>query len=287
VLPTFFIIGAAKAGTTSLSYYLGLHPEIHMSSIKEPHFFAGSASAIPYPVSRVERREDYERLFETDLRVRGEASPSYTQYARRTGVPERIKEAVPDAKLLYVVRDPIARTISHYTHWRAIGLENRPLRDALADAESLTNIYTCGGRYATQLEQYLHHFEGDNLVVLDQHELRRDRRSVLRRAYSFLDVDADFSSLEFDHELNVNRVTRGTRYAKLRRGAAKGATAILPTSIRLQLRHAVEAVETRFLPKDEPPELDDDLRARLVELYAPEVERLRAHTGENFASWSV
>ena len=287
MLPTFFIIGAAKAGTTSLSYYLGLHPEIHMSRLKEPHFFAGPENGIPYPVTRVERLEDYERLFETDLRVRGEASPSYTQYARRTGVPERIKEAVPDAKLVYVVRDPIARAMSHYTHWRAIGLENRPLADALADAESLTNIYTCGGRYATQLEQYLHHFRGDDLLVLDQHDLRRDRRSVLRRIYSFLDVDPDFWSIELDHELNVNRVTRGTRYAKLRGHAAAGAEALLPTSLRLQLRRAVETVEARLLPKDEPPVLDDDLRARLVELYAPEVERLRAHTGQPFASWSV
>src|SRR5581483_2164364 len=171
--------------------------------------------------------------------------------------------------------------------WRAIGLENRPLADALADAESLTNIYTCGGRYATQLEQYLHHFRGDDLLVLDQHDLRRDRRSVLRRIYSFLDVDPDFWSIELDHELNVNRVTRGTRYAKLRGHAAAGAEALLPTSLRLQLRRAVETVEARLLPKDEPPVLDDDLRARLVELYAPEVERLRAHTGQPFASWSV
>jgi len=288
MLPTFFVIGAAKAGTTSLSYYLGLHPEIHMSAVKEPHFFAGPENGFPYPANRVERLEDYERLFETDLRVRGEASPSYTQYARRTGVPERIREAVPDARFVYIVRDPIARTLSHFSHWSATGGERRSLREALADADSLTNIYTCGGRYATQLERYLSVFPAERILVLDQHELRRNRVATLRRVYAFLDVDPGFWTRELDHELGFapGRRGDGSRYARLRRSAAAGLSR-LPAPVYLQLRRAASAVEARTLPRVEPPTLDPDLRDRLVELYAPDVERLRALTGEAFASWSV
>jgi hypothetical protein len=288
VLPTFFIIGAAKSGTTSLAYYLGLHPEIHMSPVKEPHFFAGPENGLPYPKSRVDRLEDYERLFETDLLVRGEASPSYSQYARRTGVPARIKESVPDAKLVYIVRDPIARTISHYGHWSATG-ERRSLRDSLADAESLTNIYTCGGRYATQLEQYLQVFPQEQILVLDQHELRRDRAATLRKTYAFLDVDPSFTSVDFDRQLGTREEHRsyGSRYAQLRQRVSMGALSRLPKPLRRQMRRGVEAVESKVLPPVEPPTLDEDMRERLLELYRPEVERLRALTGEPFASWSL
>jgi hypothetical protein len=288
MLPTFFVIGAAKAGTTSLSYYLGLHPEIHMSPIKEPHFFAGPENGFPYPRHRVERLEDYERLFETDRRVRGEASPSYTQYARRTGVPERIKDAVPDAKFIYIVRDPIARAISHFAHWTATGAETRSLRDALEDAESLTNIYTCGGRYGTQLERYLSNFPADRVLVIDQHELRRDRAATLRRVYSFLDVDPAFWSKDLDHELGRGalRRGRGSRYAQVRRAGVR-LLSRLPKPVYRQLRGAVSALETRALPPVEPPALDPDLRERLRELYTPEVARLRALTGHTFDSWSL
>ena len=86
-LPTFFIIGAAKAGTTSLHFYLDQHPQIQMSAIKEPNYFAGAANGIPYPVGRVDRLERYEQLFDPAFEVRGEASPSYTSAPRRLGVP--------------------------------------------------------------------------------------------------------------------------------------------------------------------------------------------------------
>jgi Sulfotransferase family len=120
-LPTFFIIGAPKAGTTSLNFYLEQHPEIQMSEVKEPAFFApplGSATS-KLGLSRVDMIDSldrYERLFDPTMRVRGEGSTNYAEYPFRQGVPERIKERVPEAKFIYMVRDPVARTVSHYDH---------------------------------------------------------------------------------------------------------------------------------------------------------------------------
>lgn len=113
-LPTFFIIGAAKAGTTSLHWYLDQHPEVGMSTIKEPNFLSGPENGIPYPTRRITELSDYRRLFDPTYPVRGEASPSYTNSPRRRGVPERVKKLVPAARFIYLVRDPVERTISHY-----------------------------------------------------------------------------------------------------------------------------------------------------------------------------
>src|SRR5258708_4333366 len=129
-LPTFFIIGAGKAGTSSLHHYLDQHPEIQMSSNKEPHFFAGPENGFPYAMGRVSGLKEYERLFDPAFSVRGESSPGYTSYPRRQGVPERIRELVPDAKFIYLARDPIARTVSHHLHRIAVAGQRPPLSDA-------------------------------------------------------------------------------------------------------------------------------------------------------------
>src|SRR5665213_4176180 len=111
-LPTFFIIGAPAAGTTSLHYYLDQHPQIQMSASKEPGFFAPVSDSLNPSRSgeryKVEHLDQYERLFDPVIGVRGEATVDYANYPRRKGVPGRIKKLVPDAKLIYLVRDPIA-----------------------------------------------------------------------------------------------------------------------------------------------------------------------------------
>src|SRR4051812_48717496 len=99
VLPTFFIIGAGKSGTTALHSYLDLHPEIEMTAHKEVHFFLG-------PEWR-QRIEGYAREFGGDTPQRGDASPGYTVFPRHADTPDRIRERVPGARLIYLVRDPV------------------------------------------------------------------------------------------------------------------------------------------------------------------------------------
>lgn len=169
-LPTFFIIGAAKSGTTSLHRYLDQHPQIQMSLRKEPNFFSGADNGIPYTFGRIGDLEEYEKLFDPSAAVRGESSPSYADYPRRQGVPERIKELVPEAKLIYLVRDPIERTVSHYHHRVANGGERRPLREALSDLSDPYSPCICPSRYASQLDLYLRYFSQDRILVIDQAE---------------------------------------------------------------------------------------------------------------------
>lgn len=286
-LPTFIIIGAAKSGTTSLRYYLDLHPEIQMSNNKEPNFFAGPENGIPYaPMRRISRLKEYEELFDSTVPVRGEASPSYTNYPRRRGVPERIKDLVPEAKFIYVVRDPVERTVSHYQHSVASGGERRSLQEALSDLSDPLLPWTCHSLYATQLELYLEHFSADRILVVDQADLLANRRDALQDIFAFLSVEPLFDSARFDEELfkSSERRTYPASYAYLVEHVLAPPVQWLPVRLRQSIRGSVERL---LWPRLEEPTLDDASRARLENLYAGEVERLRALTGKTFASWSL
>lgn len=289
-LPTFFIIGAAKAGTTSLHHYLDQHPEIQMSAIKEPNFFAGAPNGIPYPVGRVDRLDEYEALFDPRFEVRGEASPSYTNSPRRSGVPERIGELVPDGRFIYLVRDPIARTLSQFQMRVADGKQRQSLREALGDdldREDPHSYYlTCQSFYARQLELYLRHFSEKKILVVDQADLLQDRKTTLREIFSFLSVDDGFTSTQFDSELFRGKERRAYPpfFVRFVKPALAAPARRLPSGLRGSVRGAIERA---FLPKVSAPELDDRTRMRLEELYADDVDRLRALTGRKFSSWSV
>ena len=292
-LPTFFIIGAPAAGTTSLHYYLDQHPQIQMSAVKEPGFFAPRPGPLNprnklgdrYKISRLDK---YEQLFDPAVEVRGEATVNYANHPRRPGVPARIKELVPDAKFIYLVRDPIARTVSYYQHQVAVEGERRSLREALGgDAPDHSVTCICASLYASQLDLYLDHFTQERILVIDQAELLADRRSTLRQIFAFLSVDDAFDSSRFDEELGSNRERRvyPPGYA-LRRHAPVRPVPLrwIPHRIRRPLRLSMERI---LWPPLETPILDDELRAQLEELYGGEVERLRALTGKTFSTWSI
>jgi hypothetical protein len=284
-LPTFFIIGAPKAGTTSLHHYLDQHPEIQMSAVKEPQFFSGPPDGIPYRMGRIEDLGRYEELFDPAVRVRGEATAEYAVSPRRVGVPERIGEMVPEAKFIYLVRNPVARTLSNYKMMVALKGERRPLREALGDFSDLRSLYISPSLYATQLELYLQRFPEDRILVLDQTRLRADRMPTLRKVVSFLDVDPEVRSAGFEEELLASQQWR--EYPDGYADFVAKRVAPLFRWIPLEFRRSVRgAIERRLWPPVDTT-LDDDLRERLEERFAPEAERLRALTGLPLADWSV
>jgi hypothetical protein len=285
-LPTFFIIGAAKSGTTSLHHYLDRHPEIQMSANKEPNFFAGPENGVPFAPGTIRDLGEYEQLFDERVPVRGEASTDYTTHPRRHGAPERIKASVPDAKLVYLVRDPIARTISHYQMRVAMLGERRSLEQALSDLSDPRSPYVWPSLYASQLDRYLEHFPLRRILVVDQAELRAARRPTLRRIFEFLDVNDAVEHPEFDQELlsNDDWRTYSPAYVRLVDRVVTSPARHIPQPLRRAVRRSLERVLWRPLPE---PVLDERSRARLQELYAGEAQRLRALTGQAFSSWEV
>lgn len=286
-LPTFFIIGAGKAGTTSLHHYLSLHPQIQMSINKEPNFFAGPENGMAYKVGRVDTLEKYERLFDSRADMRGEASPSYSSYPLRNGVPERIKQLVPEARFIYLVRDPIARTVSHYQHQVGVGDERRPLREVLkADSDPARVPEICYSLYASQLDQYLTSYSEDRVLVVDQADLLTARDETLREIFGFLTVDETFTCPEFadEHYKSSERRAYPRGYERFASRVVVPLARRVPMRLRRSVRRSAERV---LFPPLEKPSLDNDLRAWLEELYTDEVERLRSTTGKPFSSWSI
>lgn len=287
--PTFLVIGAMKSGTTSLHHYLKLHPEIQIPAMKELNFFSGPPGAYPYPAGsrRIERLAEYEKLFDPAFEVRGEVSPNYTVHPRRAGTSERVKDIVPDAKLIYTVRDPITRAVSQYQHHVASLNERRSLADALLEdiERDPYSLYTCPGLYAMQLEKYLCHFPQERILIVDQVDLLANRRATLREIFAFLSVDDSFVSPGFDEEILTAKDHR--TYSKLVVLMAWLRTTPLlklPRGMRVLTRRSLERVVSQPL---EASTLDEDLRHRLQDFYADDAGRFRELTGRNFSTWNV
>lgn len=277
-LPNLLIVGAAKCGTSSLHHYLDQHPDVSMSRPKETNFFVRE--------DWLERMDWYESRFDAAAAVRGEASPAYSLYPYFRQVPERAHSLVPDAKLIYLVRDPLARLVAHYVEMYGLHFEHRPFEAAVGDLEDERNLYVAGSRYATQVERYLRYFPGDRLLVLEQDELRDERQRTLRRVFGFLEVDPDFHSQDFDRELNTRAEKvrlRGAGLLLARAGLIRLGRRV-PLRLRAPLSRRVKRAVTREI---EPPRLEGELRARLSEALQPEVDRLRALTGRRFEGWPL
>jgi hypothetical protein len=177
-LPNLVVIGAMKCGTTSLHNYLDQHPDIAMSGVKEINFFLEGQGHWDKGVRW------YESHFDGSAKVRGESSTSYTKYPQRSGVPARMCSLLPGAKLIYILRDPIERTVSHYLHAYHRSRETRSVAEALG---SLTdNPYVDPSRYHMQLERYLEHYPLSQILILTTEELREAPQLTLGRAVEFL-----------------------------------------------------------------------------------------------------
>ena len=169
-LPDFIVIGAMKSGTTSLHHYLSCHPDIAMTTVKEPTFFTAEGNW--------DKGLDwYRKQFGSDGTLRGEVSPDYTKFPRHAGVPARMHATLPHAKLIYLVRDPIERLISHYVDAYSFRRANGPLNEVLRDAEG--RHYVACSKYFLQLEQYLPFYDFEQFLVVATEDLaaRRARRS--------------------------------------------------------------------------------------------------------------
>lgn len=273
-LPNLIVIGAQKCGTSGLHYYLGLHPEITMSSPKELNFFIA------------ERNwgrgvEWYRRHFDAGASIRGESSPNYTAYPHHAGVPERMHSLVPDARLILLVRDPVERIAAHWVHNYAKRREKGTLAETLLHPNT---SYVNRSKYAMQLERFLEHYPQERVLVFQQSELRNQRIETLRRVFEFVGVDPEFKHPRFEQERHqTSGKTRATRLAvrlekmgRSRRGRMIPANFWLVLDDRLPLRRAIKRPDVRAALPDET----------LAELRA-DAERLRELTGRDFANWKL
>jgi hypothetical protein len=274
--PNLFVVGAAKAGTTSLWRYLDAHPDVFMSRVKEPHFFScGGVPGLPV----VKDPAAYARLFAAGAahRYRGEASPSYLWDPASA---RRIREAAPDARIIVSLRDPVERAYSNYWTYVTLGRERRSFADAVRDELEGDGVdmaatpppYVFRGFYAEQLVRYQQTF-GEATIVVFFHDLSADVRATMATIYERLDLDpAPASSADAEPHFRFTTPRNAAAAALLRMpGARRAGGAVLHGRVRA----AVERATFRF----EKPPLDPPTRRLLRQVYAPHDRRLQELLG--------
>ncbi len=278
-IPDFFIIGATKAGTTSLHDFLDPHPDICLPRIKEPNFIVGMNAWRDWSW--------YARLFEDHGKVTGEASVNYTRLPRISGAAERIAADNPGARIVYSVRDPIDRLISQYMDAQFLTQERRPLSDVIADSiDPHPQDLVPMGQYARQLAPYLAAFPKEQILVLDFHELTRDPEPLLRRLVDFLGLDpAPIRSWMLPRS-NVSAVKR--RQNPLGRLLTPDPVrdALLAHKIGgFRMSKALIAASRFMGPVIKKPHLSEAEEETLKAYFREDVAALKAMTGLPLAQW--
>jgi hypothetical protein len=298
-MPDFFVAGVPKAGTTALHVALARHPALFMSAVKEPKFFltdgpppaaGGPGDAKTYR-EHVWRRSDYEALFSGAPAgtLRGESTPFYlhNRVAQR-----RIRAEIPAAKLIVVLRDPVERAHSNWTHLWSAGLD--PIGDvvrACAEEDRRTAAgwaefwhYTSLGKYGEQLQDLYTLFPREQVLVFRYRSLIDSPARTLDRICAFLDVQQGLLN-EMPRENVTAHPDPTLRHRTVARALRAGhsVTATLP-------RHAGSGLIDHLelsLQQDAAPRrpLTWEERQALIPCFDTDIKLLEAVTGEDFSDW--
>src|ERR1700693_2394465 len=188
IWPNFFIVGAPKAGTTSLYEYLRRVPGVYMSPIKEPHYFNTIKIVTVSALPPIRDKAKYLSLFQgvKDEVAIGEATAAYL---RDPETPKRIRDVVPDARIVMILRDPVERAFSHYLAYIREGSEPLSFQEALRK-DLKQDAYLAPGFYAQQVKRYLDAFGSERVKMLIFEEFIHDTNGAVSDVLKFLGVNS-------------------------------------------------------------------------------------------------
>ncbi|TWT78411.1 Sulfotransferase domain protein [Posidoniimonas polymericola] len=261
-----------KCGTTSLHDYLSRHPSFSMSQPKELDFFVGRCSS--------NSMEWYCSHFDASKQFRGESSQNYTKahsplYA---GAAERVASVLPNCKLIYLVRDPIARYQSH----KLETLYGETRRDIAWAKEN--NHYVKTGLYYYQLSHYLNYFSLEQVMVVDLADLKDRRLDTMNAIFRFLGASEldnpgvfDFQSNSFAEKVAPRFIRENIAYRVANRIAPKLTASVFSS----------DRVRRTLMPNSRPTPLTEGEKDRLSSIFEPDVNKLRKLLGRDFSDWAV
>jgi Sulfotransferase family len=298
-LPDFFVAGAPKAGTTALHAALARHPQLFLSPVKEPKFFLtdgpppsqGGPGDVRTYREHVWRRTDYEALFGAAPAgaVRGESTPFYLY---RHDAQRRIRDLVPDARLIVVLRDPIERAHSNWTHLWSAGLD--PIGDFVLACDAEDRRIEAGwadfwhylqlGLYGRQLEHLYSVFPREQVLVFRYRTMIVDPVGLLDSVCAFLGVRPGLLADVPRENVTAHPplTARHKSMARVLRAGSAVATALpwhLGSAITDQLERRLQTGAQARLP------LTWEQRSALIPRFEADIRLLESLTGEDFSDW--
>jgi len=273
-LPNFLVIGAPKAGTTSLHLHLRAHPQVFMPELKEPRFFGyeGEGERLKFPIRT---REEYEALFApvTQETAIGEATPHYLVYPHAAA---RIHALIPGARLIASLRDPVERSYSVYQ----MNLRNKGVNAGVPFRDAIRNDANLRETYGAMLARYFALFPREQIRVILLEDLDKAPQATMRALYGFLGVDADFVPPDLLKVANPG----GEPRSKLLHGLLSDprlrqfSRAFLPSGLVERLR----SLRSRNLEKQ--PLGAEDRRAAL-DFFRDDILRTQELIGRDLSAW--
>ena len=282
----FFIVGAPKAGTTSLYHYLNEHLEVEMSSQKEPDYFSDYAlheQGMYYGKNRIDNINKYHGLFTPNaVKLRGEASVSYLFY---NDVPQKIKDYNQKSKIIIILRNPIDRAFSHYLMDYRLGLVSESFEDIINKKSKHKNAhlfyqqYIQVSEYAPQIKRYLNVFKRENILFIDYEDFKNDVAEVVNNVYLFLGVNDDFQpNLNKKHNTYTMPKNGIIRYIYSFVSFRNFLTSIFSKGL-------VKSIRNRLFINYRKPKLSNANREFLNEFFKEDIKELNALLNKDFTKW--
>ncbi len=293
-LPNFFIVGAAKAGTTSLWRYLLQHPDVFMPSdimYKEPAYFSD--------IKGIRNLDEYEALFSgvTAEKMIGEAS---TAYLTSPESPVRIKDKIPKAKIIIMLRNPIDRAYSLYNWMACNGYEPVESFESALEAEIINRngsdtfkhsapeyyynyLYYHSGLYSEQIRRYLDNFSREQLCFIIFEEFKANVKQEVNKVFAFLGVD-DSIIPDFKIHNSGNTPYSASLQFFIRQELSQYLRP--PFSNPHPLRNEIIAKLMKLNTKsDKSQAVDESMRKVLREKYTQDVQKTSELIGQRLSNW--
>ena len=297
-LPNFLIIGAAKSGTTALYRYLKQHPDIFMSSRKEPHFFSYTNDTKltngpgDYIRTAVTDFAQYQMLFQKakNEKAIGEASPTYIYVP---GTAQKIQTTLPSVKIIAILRNPADRAFSAYMHLIRDGFETisdfelalSKEQERIADNWGPIWHYTKAGFYFEQLLPYYRLFEKQQLKIIIYDDFQQDPLKVMRNLFSFLDVDNSFTP-DMSAKPNVSGIPKNKNLQKMMDFLFNQNNPIRDISRKVFSEDIRWRVTSGLRNKNlNQPAIPYKLRKYLIEIFQDDIIRLQKLIDYDLSKW--
>jgi len=299
-LPDFFILGAAKSGTSSLFRYLGEHPQIHSPAVKEPWFFSfpppeDTDVPIPNLAGAITELPDYVEQFSDcgENQITGEASPSYL-FTPAVSIP-KIKalygpERAGQLKFFILLRNPVDRAWSKYWTFGRKLMEELEFEEAIQPAaiaarkaagERLFYDYIGAGRYCSQIRAYQEAFAPEQIKIILFEDLISDTANICRECYALLGVDPDFAP-DTAQVYNVSGRPTNTgiiRFLKADNPFKSVFKSLVSPDMRRRLKRMIGK---RVLEK---VKMKPETRQELIAVYRDEILELQDLLGRDLGHW--